>query len=398
MILWPRRVDGGDDCDHRPQTMMTLKSGPPEGGTVDVLTIERELDELWARMTEVSEDEDQQAVTRACVLNLVAYASHEKSLGEISQVMAQVSNEHPGRVIIMVLKEASEPAIDAMVTAQCHPAERGRKQICCEQIIIKANRDQISHLPSFVRSLLIADLPVFLWWRDVPDFEGSLFAELVETSDRVIIDSGALPDALDGLRALDNMAGERADWTAFSDLSWCGLTPWRVLVAGFFDLPEYRSLLARLEQVRIECAGGSSSRRSICSQALLLAAWLASRLKWVPVSQPQWINSDTCQWTLDAENGKAVIQIKISSASSQTCAGLNRLDLLVGGKTSVRFTAGVGQDINHLESYVAVDGEKRSSRLIRVDEHDEAQLLGKELEILGHDEVYEQTLKFLGRL
>ncbi len=37
---------------------------------VDVPTIEHELKELWEQMTEVSAEEEQQAVMRACVANL----------------------------------------------------------------------------------------------------------------------------------------------------------------------------------------------------------------------------------------------------------------------------------------------------------------------------------------
>ena len=165
-------------------------------GSVNVATIEQQLDELWAGMTQMS-DPDQQVVMRACVLNLVVCASDQEGLGEISEIMARVSDEHPGRFIVILLKEETQSPIDAIVTAQCHPAEKGRKQICCEQIGITAGREHMNHLSSFVRPLLIHDLPVFLWWRDVPDLKGSLFTELVETSDRVIIDSWSCPDLVD---------------------------------------------------------------------------------------------------------------------------------------------------------------------------------------------------------
>ena len=56
---------------------------------VDVSTLEHELNELWEQMTEVSSGEDQQAVMRACVANLVVYSPGPDSTGEISQIMAQ---------------------------------------------------------------------------------------------------------------------------------------------------------------------------------------------------------------------------------------------------------------------------------------------------------------------
>ena len=360
---------------------------------IDVAAIERQLDELWAGMTEMS-DQDQQAVMRACVLNLVVYATDEASLGEISEVMARVSDDHPGRFIVILLKEEAQPSIDAVVTVQCHPAEKGRKQVCCEQIVITAGREHMSHLSSFVRPLLVSDLPVFLWWRDVPDLEESLFAELVETSDRVIIDTCILPDALTQLRVLADRAGERAPWTAFSDLSWCRLTPWRTLVAGFFDLPEYRSSLDGIREVRIECAAGAT-RQAVAVEALLLAGWLASRLKWVSVSKPEWVDEMTYRWRLDGGDDKTPIEIRICPSSDEICAGVNGLDLVVPGEPSLTFSAGPGPDLQHLESWVKVGQMKRSSRLIQVGEDHEAGLLARELAILRHDQVYEQALEYL---
>ena len=50
---------------------------------VDVSVIEHELKELWEQMTEVSAEEDQQAVMRACVANLVVVNPAGESAGEI---------------------------------------------------------------------------------------------------------------------------------------------------------------------------------------------------------------------------------------------------------------------------------------------------------------------------
>ena len=212
-----------------------------------------------------------------------------------------------------------------MVTAQCHPSGRGQKQICCEQIVIQAAGREIDHLPSLVRPLVVSDLPVFLWWRDLPDFQDALFTGLVQSSDRVIIDSAGLPDAKGGLRTLAALVEKRAQWTAFSDLSWCRLTSWRVLVAGFFDAPECRPYLARLDRVQIKSSARSSNERSIPTDGLLLAAWLASRLKWTSTAKPKWLDEHTYQWELKAQDRIVTMQIEITSSASGTCLGLNSL-------------------------------------------------------------------------
>ena len=363
---------------------------------VDVATIKYELKELWEQMTEVSEEEDQQALMRACVANLVVYSPGRASSGEISQVIAEVTNEQPSRVIVLLPEpDSSEPSLNAMVTAQCHPSGRGQKQICCEQIVIQAAGREIDHLPSLVRPLVVSDLPVFLWWRDLPDFQGALFTGLVQSCDRVIIDSAGLPDAKEGLRTLAALIEKRAQWTAFSDLSWCRLTPWRVLVAGFFDAPECRPYLARLDRVQIKSSARSSNERSISTDGLLLAAWLASRLKWKSTAKPKWLDEHTYQWELKAQDRIATMQIEITSSASGTRPGLNSLQLLVESEPSARFSVFIAPDDKHLESHVTLEGRQEVARIIRFEDEDEAQLVGRELGILGHDKVYEQGLKWL---
>ncbi len=363
---------------------------------VDVSSIEHELKELWEQMTEVSAEEDQQAVMRACVANLVVYNPAGESAGEISPIIAEVTNQHPSRVILLLCEpDSSQASLDAMVTAQCHPSGRGRKQICCEQIVIQSAGEDMSHLPSLVRTLVIPDLPVFLWWRDLHDFKSALFTEFIQDADRVILDSAGLGDTKQGLRTLAAIVQERAQKTAFSDLSWCRLTPWRLLLAGFFDVPEYRPYLARLNRVRIESVGGGSSEPALPAHGLLLAGWLASRLNWKATTKPQWIEERTCQWELEAEDRTVTMHIEITSSARGTGPGLNSLRLFAEGDPSAQWAASILPDGKHLESHVSLEGGNKVVRIIRLEDDDEAQLAGKELEILGHDRVYEQALKWL---
>ena len=82
---------------------------------VDVPTIEHELKELWEQMTEVSAEEDQQAIMRACVANLVVYNSAGERAGSVSPIIAEVTHQHPSRVIVLL------PAPESSQTLpRCH--------------------------------------------------------------------------------------------------------------------------------------------------------------------------------------------------------------------------------------------------------------------------------------
>jgi glucose-6-phosphate dehydrogenase assembly protein OpcA len=390
---------GTEDGKAKQGTLMTHPNELHISGGVNVHAIESELRTLWEQMAETTQAEGQQPVMRACVLNLMVYMPDEHATGEVSQIMAEVTTQHPSRIfVILPTSRASESPLSAWVTALCHLSAGGHKQVCCEQIMITAENDAVDRLPSLVRSLLVPDVPVVLWWRDVPRFESPVFADLTEASDRVIIDSEMLPSPEEGLAELAAIIEQRPQWTAFSDLSWARLTPWRVSVAGFFDTPEWGAYLARLNRVEIECASHRDDERSIPSQALLIASWLASRLKWRSISKPRWSGRNTYHFKLASAKLPIEVQIKTTPSAGITHGRLNAIRLSTEGKPSGQFVVSRSGEDGYLRTEVELAGAKLAGKVIPLGDRNEAHLISKELEILDHDAMLEQALAFFASI
>jgi glucose-6-phosphate dehydrogenase assembly protein OpcA len=207
-----------------------------------------------------------------------------------------------------------------------------------------------------------------------------------------------LPDPEEGLAELAALINQRPQWTAFSDLSWSRLTPWRVSVAGFFDVPDWRARLGRLSRVEIECRHDQADRRSIPSEALLIACWLASRLKWRPRSKPRWNGKHTYQLEFVSENLPITIQIKTTPSTDGSDNGLHALRLIAEGKPSAQFVISRSGDGVYLRTDVELAGTRLAGNVFPLGNRDEAQLISKELEILGRDALYEQTLAFFSSI
>ena len=399
-------VVGGDDHKRRTEnrkakqgTMIKPQTELQISGGVNVHAIEGELRHLWEQMAETSRAGGQQPVMRVCVLNLVVYTPGQHAAGEVSQIMAEVTTQHPSRIfVIHPTSGTSESPLGAWVTAVCHLSADGHKQVCSEQIMITAQEDAVDRLPSLVRSLLVPDLPVVLWWHDMPNFESRLFAELAEASDRVIIDSAMVQDSEQGMAALGALIKERQQWTAFIDLSWSRLTPWRVAVAGFFDTPDCRAYLGRLNRVEIECTRRQDTHRSIPSQALLLACWLGSRLRWHLASKAQWSGDHSYQLELASENCPIEIQIGTSGSAKGNPGEVGSVRLFAEGERSARFVVARSEDDLYLQSDGEVAGTKLAAKAFPLGDRHEAQLISKELEILDHDVMFEQALAFFASI
>jgi glucose-6-phosphate dehydrogenase assembly protein OpcA len=132
--------------------------------------------------------------------------------------------------------------------------------VCAERISITGDR---AALPSAVITLLVADLPVFVWWRGaLPDDADAVLGELVEVAARVIVDSDEA-DLASAARLELRVAG-------LVDLAWVRTAPWREAIAAMFDGRPQRRALDHL--TGIEVTGPRN-------QAALLAGWLRSRLE-----------------------------------------------------------------------------------------------------------------------
>jgi glucose-6-phosphate dehydrogenase assembly protein OpcA len=362
---------------------------------IDVDAIERQLTELWKDAGATHDNDGEAGVIRACVLNLLVYVPSGPAEHEVDNLLVEVTAVHPGRAFLI----SSDPAMDssaisAWVTTRCTMATPGSKQVCCEQITVKAHGTQVSELPSAIEPLILADLPVFLWWRAQPPLGERVFTRLTGMSDRLIIDSASFDDPHHGLKELaavfaSSNGGHR--WVATSDLNWGRLTSWQGLIAGFYDVANYRSHLSNVSSVRIEFKAARSGD-FMPPRALLLAAWLSARLNWTLDSASTESGSGQWEFTF-TDQGKSR-RIKLASTHGgggdpgQLCAITFHLPETEEACFAARKTA----DGGHLETLVSLSGERKIGQLLSHESLPESQLIGQELEILGHDEVYEEAV------
>jgi len=111
--------------------------GLGEPRAADVADLEAELSALWRSAAEDSAAKN--VVTRACTLTLLIYVESDEAADEVNNLVAEVTRQNPCRAIIMMLEpEASPSGLEAWVSAHCHLPVAGEKQVCSEQITIRA--------------------------------------------------------------------------------------------------------------------------------------------------------------------------------------------------------------------------------------------------------------------
>lgn len=375
----------------RLQTFDSGRSGP-----VDARAIEEELTQLWQDAAGASATEGEPAVAQVRLMNLVAYADGPTAAERAATVMAELPARHPCRgIVVEADPQGPSRPLEASVTAYCQLAPEGGKQLCCEGITIAASGQAVAQVPGAVLPLLAPDLPYFLWWLGDPPFDDVTFEELAEVADRIVLDSTEFRSPYATLARLTDVSRDHYRRPAFSDLNWARLRPWREMTAQFFDPPGQRAQLDLIETVTIDHAAGDEGV-SNPSQALLAAAWLATRLGW----QLESCRFEDGRLLIDMRRDGTSMRVDIrpGAAPVQTPGDLVSLRLETGGPQPVSFAVTRGRDGLSGEALMEKAGARAQQRVSRMEAASDSDLVGDELAVTARDPIYEKALQFAGEV
>jgi glucose-6-phosphate dehydrogenase assembly protein OpcA len=219
----------------------------------------RELERDLAELRAASAEPGAPPRMRASVMTHIAWVP-ERWLEQATATLAGLAERHPSRTILL-LPRPDDPSdeLEGEVDLRCFVRGGEQREVCSEVISLRLCGQTASAPATIVTPLLVSDLPVFLRWRGPLPFGAPELDQLVEVADRLVVDSREWPTAHADLARLP----ELFEHIAVSDISWARTNPWRAAVADLWpDVAEASAL---------RVAGPEN-------EALLLRAWLASRL------------------------------------------------------------------------------------------------------------------------
>jgi hypothetical protein len=196
---------------------------------------------------------------RTSVMTHIAWVPH----GWREQARAALegmAERHPSRTIVLFPEpNAGDSRIDARASVERWQIPGSRRAIVTETIELTLRGDRAKAPASVVEQLLISDLPVFLRWRGEPPWRAQELEQLVDVTDRLIVDSTEWDD----LPHTYTRLAELFPRCAVSDIAWARTSRWRAHLATLWPG------IADVRTVRVT---------STAAQAWLLAGWLRSRL------------------------------------------------------------------------------------------------------------------------
>ncbi|MGK7921351.1 MAG: glucose-6-phosphate dehydrogenase assembly protein OpcA, partial [Trichodesmium sp.] len=254
--------DGPIDGIHGPKTRDGIKEAQktyqlPITGRVDPETLAKLRSEF------AKQPEDRQKVTN---INLRGFSMADA-----------IAAQNPCRVITLCpILEEEDTGVTAQVSAYCPIQKQSSSNlVCSEYVTLRGTKSAMERVDETVTSLMIPDLPKFVWWKATPNTEQELFSSLCEVSNCIIMDSCYFSDPESEFLKMQELIENE---TYIADLNWHRLSAWQELIAATFDPPQRRAALWEVDTITLDYEKGNAA------QALMFLGWFASRLNWKPVS------------------------------------------------------------------------------------------------------------------
>lgn len=369
--------------------------------TFDVAAVEKLLVDLWAQTNADLEDDDT-AILRARVANLMVFVSNDAALREAAESMQALTAAHPGRVLLLLGdRKADARDIEMSVTTLCQTDKRsGEKRVCGEEVTLRAQGKFVVELPSVAVPLLVSDLSTFLYWRDELSLSDGVLTKLLSATDRLLVDSLKFDQPRGELIEIHQLLQQETyEELRVSDLNWERLTLWRALLADFYDVPGYQPWLDRIDAVRVDFVAPEPDGSAVAAQALLIAGWLASRLGWSVVSGRSNESSNDLSFEFTSKQTPTIkLDLKPASRESGKPGRLVHVELRSSHKPPASFIVTRSDDDTHILAEAQLGSQVTRGRLLPARNRSTAQLIAREMEILSHDLVYRQALAMVDEM
>ncbi|HZE96447.1 MAG TPA: glucose-6-phosphate dehydrogenase assembly protein OpcA, partial [Planctomycetota bacterium] len=220
---------------------------------------------------------------RACFSNLVIYTEEPEDEKLLDGVMSEYVLKHPCRIILILAQPRQSSKLETARVARTFTGTAGRTSTC-DQITIHAAGSGLKEICGAVQPLLVADLPVNLWWRGMFLNQRQLVEQMLSFSDRFIYDGGQWTNLHYTVLQVADCIKSHSKKVGFTNFNWSRLRPWRECAADFFDPGIFESEVWELNRVRVEYMALPGNEEGQQFRALLLVAWLSVQLGWTAKS------------------------------------------------------------------------------------------------------------------
>jgi glucose-6-phosphate dehydrogenase assembly protein OpcA len=366
------------------------------GHDVDLTNVERELSSLWKQL---AQNQAHTSPVRTHVFNLLVYAADTDDADRIEASLEHLADRQPSRTIILCGDRApGEATISAEVSLTCPAGSGDRPPRCFERITICASGRAADHLDSVATPLLISELRTYLWWPGQPPFGYRAFHRLLNLTDQLVVDSSQFTSPADGLTDLARLSSGHQ---GVNDFQWARLVSWRDVITQFFDGPGRVEYARNMQRIQVEFAsGGDEGRRFATSGLLLILGWVGHAFDWQPETTLEGLLHSDVELSVVQDSRLIPIEVRFADHGPEAAGRLMGFNVECGAPhlAPATFSVERSQDLANARVRQVLGSDPPLDRVVPLEVRSDIELLVDELELTGHDPLFEAAAQEASRL
>jgi glucose-6-phosphate dehydrogenase assembly protein OpcA len=317
----------------------------------------------------------------------------------VSETISELTVQNPCRAIVVTAVPREDSLkLEAWISAHCHRLSPASKVMCCEQISLRGSERAAKELAATTIPFLISDLPVFVWWKGSRFFDSEFLTAISGICDRLILDSKNFASPESDFAQLEEYIKAHQGRLAVSDVAWHRLMQWRELASQFFDPPVLRDHLEHIENVTVEYNKRAVEGPGVPPQAYLLLGWLGSRLRWEVLAAEIENEGRRFHLRRNAGGHEITAVIRPAVARSELSGHLVSFEMGTGDEWATAFRIAKGEDPNCARTEIAFAKLPPFRRAVPLRIYNDVELIARQLEIFGHDRIYEESIEMAAAL
>ena len=342
-------------------------------------------DELFGTMTLSPAAPEERNTLRASLFTLIVVAKDTERVRHCQRLVQLIANKFPCKVVFIGIDSGAkevffEERYTTKVTGNGMP-------VSCELVTIATSPDQIHRLPFLVVPEIIADLPAFILAGDLPLEVAPVLEQLERYVGRVVFDAPRLSNIgsfADHILSLPNR-------TKYVDLSWARTKPWREALCRIFNTKESSALLSTANRIEIRYTRRPIQPFVPDSQAILLQAWLGSRLGW----ELDEVEDTADHCTIRYRHQQREITVLITPMDSPITEDGTILSIEIKGDNDTHFLLAYEKDDTHIVVHASSQDRCEIPYCLFVGSFQRGRALPSEVFLLPPSEHYLTTLESL---
>jgi len=239
------------------------------GSEIQIADIEVEL----ARLGDLQKEKNQ---IKAALFSLVVYAQDQAHAETLNQLVLNVIEKLPCRIIFIQKHETQADYLRVSVSNQS--AEASESTVVCDRILVETSDQYLARISFIILPHILPDLPVYLIWGKDPSQEKEILPHLKPFATKIIFSS----DYSHGFRQFSRniLSFGKDSSVELMDINWALLTSWRDVMSKIFDSAATVQRLQSCDSLSMHYSIDKKTNQSPEIQIVYLFCWLAGQLGW----------------------------------------------------------------------------------------------------------------------